>query len=382
MVGVVGLRGLDAIGGIESHCQELYPRLQALMPDQRFLVTARRGYSSEMTEYRGVAIKVLPVIRHRFLEVISHTLLAILYLRFVARERVVHIHGVGPSLLSPVARLLGMRVVITYHGEDYLREKWGRIAKLALRAGEALAVRNAHELIVVASHVTRRLQRERPANASRIHFIPNGAPPLPAEDDAGDRAILASMHLTPGYVFAVGRLDPGKGFHELIDAHGRCRTDRPLVIAGSAPYEDDYVRSLMAKQSEVVRLVGFQSRERLDALYRNAASFVLPSHHEGLPIAVLEAARFGLPLLLSDIPANREFALDDRHYFPVSDIDALADMLRRDPADFAIDGADMLRPYDWDQIARQTAIVLRRGMMQGAHIVSRDAPTIIDGSRH
>jgi glycosyltransferase involved in cell wall biosynthesis len=93
---------------------------------------------------------------------------------------------------------------------------------------------------------------------------------------------------------------------------------------------------------------------------------VLPSTHEGLPIALLEALGFGLPTVASDIPANLEVALDASSYFHVGNLDSLTAALQRmaaDPPD-AAGRAERRRQiaerYDWDRIAAQTMDVYRR----------------------
>ena len=58
-----------------------------------------------------------------------------LYARRV-KANIVHIHAIGPALMTPLVRLLGMKAVITHHGPDYDRDKWGKFAKWILRMGE------------------------------------------------------------------------------------------------------------------------------------------------------------------------------------------------------------------------------------------------------
>ena len=64
----------------------------------------------------------------------------------------------------------------------------------------------------------------------------------------------------------------------------------------------------MAAVPQVVH-TGYITGDPLNQVFSHAGLFVLPSYHEGLPIALLEAMSFGLPVLVSDIPANREVNL-------------------------------------------------------------------------
>jgi hypothetical protein len=73
---------------------------------------------------------------------------------------VLHIQAIGPALMAPLARLLGLHVVVTHHGPDYEREKWGRLARMALRAGEAWGMRFSDGRIVI-SQTIRKLVRDK-----------------------------------------------------------------------------------------------------------------------------------------------------------------------------------------------------------------------------
>src|SRR5262249_20615051 len=112
-------------------------------------------------------------------------------------------------------------------------------------------------------------------------------------------------------------------------------------------------------------LTGFLNGVALEQLYSHAACFVLPSSHEGLPIALLEALSYGLPVLASDIPANLEIGLEPGCYFPVGDREVLASALRRiaeKPIDPALRQRRIdwvMRNYDWNFVAAQTLEVYR-----------------------
>ena len=127
-----------------------------------------------------------------------------------------------------------------------------------------------------------------------------------------------------------------------------------LVLAGDADFEDDYSRHLKeSAQKNGVVLTGFVKGRKLHSLLTNARCYVLPSSHEGLPIALLEAMSYRLPVIVSDIPANLEVELPDECYFHLGDINALARKLQKDiDADYHQVDYDLSK-YNWDHIANQ-----------------------------
>ena len=97
----------------------------------------------------------------------------------------------------------------------------------------------------------------------------------------------------------------------------------------------------------------------MTSLLTHASCYCLPSSHEGLPIALLEAMSYNIPVVASDIPANLEIGLDDRHYFPCGNIEKLADRLENMISRSHKIQYDM-HLYNWDIIAKQTAEVYNK----------------------
>jgi glycosyltransferase involved in cell wall biosynthesis len=152
---------------------------------------------------------------------------------------------------------------------------------------------------------------------------------------------------------------PEKGLHDLIAAHRASRTGYRLVIVGGADHDSPYARDLIAEAGPDVIFAGVQSRTVLATLYRRAAMFVMPSYHEGLPIAALEAAGEGAAMILSDIPANRDIGLPAANYFPVGNVDRLAAMLAADPASLRADASAVRTRFSWDKAAVETLSLYR-----------------------
>lgn len=354
---VVGLRGVPGImGGVESHCEQLFPRLKALRPEYDISIVGRRPYiSGAAFDFKGVRVFPLPAARSKHLEAISNTALAVLYARFVLGADLLHIHNIGPGLMGPLARLLGMKLVVTYHSKNFEHAKWGRFAKAILRFGERCVVLAAHRVIAISRSTTEDLRRRYPKSSAKFTFIPNGTTEFPAADAEYERSLLAHFGLQPGrYILAVGRLVQEKSFHTLIDAYKAADPDFKLVIAGRADHEDDYSRALLGHAGDRICLTGFQGQRELGVLYRNASLFVLPSTHEGLPIAALEAASLNVPVLLSDIRANLDIDLPAHCYFPVGNVDVLRSKLLQPYDSYRVDAHGLARRFDWSLVARQT----------------------------
>lgn len=358
---MLGLRGLPRVqGGVERHVEELALRLakSGCMVE----VLARGPYVDRKGphRWRGLVVTPLPAPRTRSLEAVVHTLVGVIH---AARRGpdVLHIHAVGPSLLVPFARALGLRVVVTHHGFDYERAKWGRFAKTALKLGEWAGMRFANRRIAVSRVIARAMTTR---YGVLVSAVPNGVTPqpLPASTTALHRFGLARRH----YVIMVGRLVPEKRHFDLIEAFAQGAPDGwKLAIVGAADHEDTYSRMVLAAAEATPGVVatGFQSGLALRELLAHAGLFVLPSSHEGLPIALLEALADGLPVLASDIPANREIGLPEECYVPVGDIAGLAAGITRSCAALRTEAerdatrARIERDYDWDRIAQEIRAV-------------------------
>ncbi len=358
---VTGTRGIpDIQGGIETHCQELYPRLVKLGYD--VTVVRRAAYVTSLNNvsfYYGVKIHDINVPKRKNTEAIIHTFLSICYAKKVHAD-ILHIHAVGPSILAPFARLLGLKVIITHHGPDYKRKKWGKLAKYVLRTGERIGVKYSNQVIVISEVINNILKRK--YNYDKANIIYNG---VNIAQKSSRKDYIESLGLEEGkYIFTLGRFVQEKGFDGLIEAF--LKADIPeykLVIAGDSDQEDEY--SLKLKQFAVennIVLTGFIKGEMLNQLFTHARLFILPSFHEGLPISLLEAISYDLDTLVSDIPANIEVKLHENNYFKCGNWDDLSSKLvQKLGNDLPLEPFN-LDLYNWDNIAKQVDSVYKKAV--------------------
>ena len=356
-----GFRGFPGVqGGIETHVENLTPQLVSI--GHCVTACARSPYvaSQGSRRWKGVQLLRLWTVRNAYFEALLHSVICAV-VAGVRRPQVVHVHGIGPALVTPLLRMFGLRVVVTHHGEDYNREKWGWAARTVLRLGEALGMRFAHKRIAISRSIEQVIAAK---YGGSCEVIPNGVafPDLPMQKDR-----VLELGLKPGrYILTVGRLVPEKRQLDLLRAFRDAGLGGwKLAIVGHIDHKNKYADLLASEAAltESVVMTGFQSGEPLRQLYAHAGLFVLPSSHEGLPIALLEALSFGLPVLVSDIPSNLEAIGNPARVFRLGDIGELSTKIRAltgskmDETEREALRRDCARRYDWAEIAHRTSLI-------------------------
>ena len=385
-IAMIGTRGVPAqSGGVERHVEELSARLVDRGHD--VTVFCRPGYAPDCgPTHRGVRLAVLPTVHLRGGEALVHSGLGTLSAHG-HRFDVAHFHAMGPGLFTPLCRTIAdCAVVQTIHGLDDQRDKWGGGARRLLGFGALLSAHVPDEVLVV-SHALGDHYRERYGRYTT--YVTNGVP----ETTPGDPQALAEHGLEPGgYLLYVGRLVPEKDPELLLRAYADVPGDRPLVVVGDSSDTDRYVERLrgLAAADPRVRLVGSRYGAELAALFSGARLFVQPSLLEGLPITVLEAAAYGVPLLASDIAPHREVVGTaqgpGRSTFRAGDRLALTAALR---TALAVDDgaartaarafrADVAARYDWEVATDRLEAAYDRALRRRA---GRTAPATLPTGR-
>ncbi|WP_260863575.1 glycosyltransferase family 4 protein [Citrobacter sp. Marseille-Q6884] len=355
---VFGTRGIpDVLGGVETHCQNLYPAIKQLC-DVDICVIARSPYVNyTRSSYKKVETYALWAPKKRSLEAIVHSVLAA-FRTCIDGSDIVHVHAIGPGLVIPLLRVLGKKVVFTHHGPDYDRQKWGYVAKKILLLGERWAVKYASEVIVISDVINQLIQNK--YGRHDAHLIHNGVNEPRTLSAHTLHTTLSRFGLqTDNYLVVVGRFVEEKGMHDAISAYQQSGLSMPLVLIGDADHPTEYSIRLkqLAADTPGVVMTGFLRGDELQAVFSQAKLFVMPSYHEGLPIALLEAMSFSLPAVVSDIPANLEVQLPAEAYFNVGNLASLAEKMTVWSTANSVDYSVYLQNYNWHEIARKTVNV-------------------------
>lgn len=353
----MGFRGFPGVeGGVEKHCEELYPRMSE---DLEIAVFRRRSYVNSQEKYDRIEFVDLPSTNIKGIENIIHSYLCT---KRIAKMKpdLVHIHNIGAMLFTDKLAKRGIPMVMTYHSPNYEHAKWGSFAKKLLLHSEKVAFKNTDRIIFVNRFQMEKFPEE--VRAKSV-YIPNGMsrPVLSENTD-----YLEKIGVEPGkFVLSVGRITPEKGFDDLIKGFEKSRhRGYKLVIAGGVEFESKYMEELRSLCGNDVVFTGFVIGDSLAQLYTHAAQFVLASHNEGFPLVLLEAMSYGLDVLVSDIPATHLVKLDDSCYFECGDTDTLAEKLSErliSPEKKDYDSSE----FDWDNVAERTESVYKDVLNKG-----------------
>lgn len=353
-------------GGIEVVVEELSIRLV----QRGYHVTCynRRGHHTAGAEfdsvkvgtYKGVGMRYVPTFDYCGMAAVTSSFAATFAAAF-GKYDIVHIHAEGPAFMCWLSKLMGKKVVVTIHGLDHQRAKWGRLASAYIRMGEKNAVRFADEVIVLSKGLQQYFMKN---YGRRTILIPNGVSrPEIREADLIRRKWGLEKD---GYILFLGRIVPEKGERYLIEAFQKVRTDKKLVIAGGSSDTDAFINELktQAKEDERIIFTGFVQGRLLEELYSNSYIYTLPSDLEGMPLGLLEAMSYGNCCLVSDIPECTEVVEDKAVVFRQSNVEDLKEKLQLLCDDAAAvqqykkDASNFIcGKYDWNQTVEQTVLL-------------------------
>ncbi len=354
---VFGIRGFPYVGGgAEKHSEELYPRL---VKDYDITILCRQLM---FPEYKGIKFIKIPHIKGQAFEVMSHSILCSLYCLW-KRPDTVHIHNMGACLLVPLLSMAGIRVIVTLHSLNYEHHKWGWLAKLVLNTCEMIGLNFATQNIVVSKDIYTKM-RKKYSGQTKLKIISNGvSEPLKVSPGFMLRRYKLKQRK---YILAVGRLVPEKGFDLLIQAYNNInKPDYKLVIVGNDMYNSGYSKHIISSSlyNDNIIFTGFQCGKDLAELYTYAGLFISPSSNEGFPIVVLEAMSYGLPIVLSDIPAHKEVNLADDKYFESCNINHMQELIEKNIKEGITDKEKdyyrklLKEKYDWNAITKEVAFL-------------------------
>lgn len=219
-IGMLGHKHVPANGegGIEVVVEELSTRMVQL--GHKVTCFNRSGHhvsgneydGEKLHEYKGVRLKTVFTINSKGLAAMTSSIFGAFMAAF-GKYDVVHFHAEGPALMCWLPKLFGKRIVVTIHGLDHQRAKWGKFASRYIMRGEKNAAKYADEVIVLSRGVQRYFKG---IYGRETVYIPNG---VNRELNRSAELITKKWGLEKdSYILFLGRIVPEKGIHYLIMA--------------------------------------------------------------------------------------------------------------------------------------------------------------------
>jgi glycosyltransferase involved in cell wall biosynthesis len=296
-------------------------------------------------QVRGLYRKLEPDLAHHV--ALPATIVGSLAARGLATVCLNAMTGLGTMFIGSTMKVRAARIVLT-----------PALRRLLRRTGSTVLVQNLDDRAAIENLGV---------DPTRIALIPGSGVDT-------DVMLPLPEPATPVRVAFVGRLVEAKGIRDLVEAHARlCARGRDikLVIAGIPDPANP--NSIPAREIDAwsrqpnVSYLGFV--EDIAALWASVHIAVLPSHREGLPLSLLQAAACGRPLIATDVPGCRDIARRDFNALlvPLDDVEALAqaiDRLALDPQlrrSFGEAGRDLVeREFSSKRIGRDLVALYRR----------------------
>jgi glycosyltransferase involved in cell wall biosynthesis len=371
-IAIMGTRGVPArYGGFETFAEELGARLAARGHD---VTVYGRSHVIEpdRRDYRGMRVRVLPAIRQKYLDTVTHTALSVVD-GLLRGFEVVLICNNANAPFALVPRLSGAKVVLNVDGLEWQRDKWNRLGRWYYQACAWLAPKLPIVLVSDARVIARWYEKR---FGKPTVYIPYGsdARRLPPGET------LARFGLEAGrYLLYVSRLEPENHAETVLAGYraagGLATLGVPLVIVGDAPYATEYKAALEATAAETpgVMMTGYVFGDGYAELQSNALLYVQATEVGGTHPALVEGMGRGACIVANDVPEHREVLGDAGRYYLRNDAADLGRVLTELVADEA--GRDTLGTaaggraralFSWDHVTDDyetlfTRLLARRG---------------------
>ena len=265
---------------------------------------------------------MLPAIRHKYLETVSHAFLSAL--DALRRDfDAVLVCNAANAFVLPILRAARIPAAINVDGIERRRRKWNALGRAVYVAGEAFSAALATKVVADAEVIA---DYYRAHHALEPVVIPYGSE-FPDEEDSD---VLSRLGLRPGgYVLYVSRFEPENNPLEVVRAFEALGDDRhPLVMVGSGLYAPGLVAELHRHAGPAILFPGALYGPDYRTLQRNAAVYVQATEVGGTHPALIEAMASGGGVLAHDTPENREVGGDSVGYFRFGPGGDLTGMLR------------------------------------------------------
>lgn len=315
-IAVIGLKGLPAFGGASRVGENI---IEQLKYKYEFTVYSISSHASRekpfMNGFRQIVFRKIPF---KKLNVLYYYIISAIHALFLGGYDLIHLHHRDAAFIIVLLRIK-YRVVLTTHGAFNLLEKWKKYS-LYYKIQERFFVRYANLITCVSIHEKEIFES---FLKRQVHHIPNG---VESVYDPELKAKPKGRYL----FFGAGRILRSKGLDVFLKALKRLEFKGHVLIAGDLEQSKDYKKAIhdLSKGLNIKFLGLLKEKRVLFSYIKNARFFVFPSEKEAMSMMLLEAASLNVPIVCSDIEANKAiFSNKEVLFFSTDNDNDLAEKL-------------------------------------------------------
>jgi len=297
-IAILGTRGIPACyGGFETFAEEISTRLV----ERGHEVTVYSRAPHPASHYRGVRVRYLPAVRHKYAETLAHTLRSTLDLLRDRHDVALYCNGAN-AIFTGLARMGGIPTALNVDGLERKRKKWNMLARGWYLLSEFLSTFCPTAIITDAEEIRAYYQERYGAQST---FISYGAP----LGKVATSAVLDSLGLQRDrYFLYVTRFEPENNPLMVREAFEQLDTPVKLALVGDAPYAAEYIAKVRETQDPRVLLPGAIFGPGYHELQSHCLAYIHATEVGGTHPALIEAMGRGAPILYLMTRENHEVA--------------------------------------------------------------------------
>ena len=236
------------------------------------------------------------------------------------------------------------------------------------------AIKHADILFTVSESVKKEIIEKWPNSSDKVHVAYPGLYEEFSEPICGgyEYSSLKGLKDKKFFLF-VGTIEKRKNVSMIFNAFQHIKNELPtcdykLVYAGRPGFGYEELIELVEKSNckDDVIFTGYTSSDDVKRLYQRAAAYVFPTVYEGFGSTQLECMVNHLPIILSDIPTNREVSGDYGLYFSLKDeyqLQQKMEQIIEGKIDYDVLNSiadDICKKYTWDNLIAEYICVYRK----------------------
>ncbi len=231
---------------------------------------------------------------------------------FIKKKKIniIHSHGKGAGIYSRLLSIVvGVKCVHTFHGVHV--QNYGVLLRSIYKVTERILSFFTDRFIVVSESEKRKVLKYKFASQDKFRLIQNGtAIPLDSDINKGKFNSRKILHISR-FDYAKNSLLMGEIIKKINETISSTRFE--FILIGKGTDKKLLENKLKELQIENVRFVGFQ--KDVKKYYNESFCLISTSRWEGLPLVVLEAMAYGLPVIASNVEGNIDLIEDSRTGF-------------------------------------------------------------------